>query len=81
MLAVSLLHNSPASPDLNPIENLWNILKIRVSDKQPRNLKSLIKTIQEEWNRLPIELASNLVDSMVARVAAVIQQNGDYTMY
>ncbi|CAF1686220.1 unnamed protein product, partial [Didymodactylos carnosus] len=36
-----------ASPHLNPLENLWNILKIRVSDKQPRNLKSLIKTIQE----------------------------------
>ena len=29
------------SPDLNPIENLWRELKLRVAKRQPRNLKDL----------------------------------------
>ncbi len=32
------------SPDLNPIENLWRELKLRVSQRQPQNLKDLEKT-------------------------------------
>ncbi len=29
------------SPDLNPIENLWRELKLRVAQRQPQNLKDL----------------------------------------
>ncbi|KAK6314865.1 hypothetical protein J4Q44_G00143940 [Coregonus suidteri] len=29
------------SPDLNPIENLWRELKVRIAQRQPRNLKDL----------------------------------------
>ncbi len=29
------------SPDLNPIENLWRELKVRVAKRQPRNLNDL----------------------------------------
>ncbi|KAK6322408.1 hypothetical protein J4Q44_G00072000 [Coregonus suidteri] len=32
------------SPDLNPIENLWRELKVRIAKRQPRNLKDLEKT-------------------------------------
>ncbi|KAK6307402.1 hypothetical protein J4Q44_G00225500 [Coregonus suidteri] len=31
------------SPDLNPIENLWRELKVRIAQRQPRNLKDLEK--------------------------------------
>ena len=34
------------SPDLNPIENLWMLLKNKVSEKQPSNAKSLVTTIK-----------------------------------
>ncbi len=30
------------SPDLNPIENLWRELKVRVAKRQPQNLKGLV---------------------------------------
>jgi hypothetical protein len=36
------------SPYLNPIENLWSILKRRV-DKQPTNLDKLQALIMQEW--------------------------------
>ncbi|KAK6318375.1 hypothetical protein J4Q44_G00116660 [Coregonus suidteri] len=31
------------SPDLNPIEHLWRELKVRIAQRQPRNLKDLEK--------------------------------------
>ncbi|KAK3571135.1 hypothetical protein QTP86_001918 [Hemibagrus guttatus] len=41
------------SPDLNPIENLWRELKIRVAQRQPQNITALEETCMEEWAKLP----------------------------
>jgi transposase len=69
------------SPDQNPIENIWRLLKIKISKKKIQTVKGLKGEITKEWNRLPIELASNLVSSMKNRVTSLIEANGDYTMY
>ncbi|KAJ8867318.1 hypothetical protein PR048_031119 [Dryococelus australis] len=45
------------SPDLNPIEHLWDELDRR---------------LQEEWRRIPVDVLHILVESMPDRVAAVI---------
>ena len=34
------------SPDLKPIENLWTVLKDKVSEKLPTNTKELEETIK-----------------------------------
>ncbi len=49
------------SPDLNPIENLWKELKIRVAKRQPRNLNDLERICKVEWNKIPPEMCANLV--------------------
>ncbi|KAK3556258.1 hypothetical protein QTP70_007137 [Hemibagrus guttatus] len=41
------------SPDLNPIENLWRDLKIRVAQRQPQNITALEEICMEEWAKLP----------------------------
>ncbi|KAK3532259.1 hypothetical protein QTP86_013470, partial [Hemibagrus guttatus] len=41
------------SPDLNPIENLWRELKIRVAQRQPQNITALEEICMEEWAKLP----------------------------
>ncbi|KAK3543846.1 hypothetical protein QTP70_030063, partial [Hemibagrus guttatus] len=41
------------SPDLNPIENLWRELKIRVAQQQPQNITALEEICMEEWAKLP----------------------------
>ncbi len=51
------------SPDLNPIENLWRELKLRVAQRQPQNLKDLEKTCMEEWAEIPAAVCANLVQN------------------
>ena len=36
----------PNSPDLNPIENVWAILKDKVYEKQPKNETELAEVIE-----------------------------------
>ena len=36
------------SPDLNPIENLWNTLKVKVHKRNPENIKQLEELCKEE---------------------------------
>ncbi|CAF4387106.1 unnamed protein product [Rotaria magnacalcarata] len=69
------------SPDMNPMENLWALLKVNVSMRKPYNIKKLIKAIHKEWKLLPKEPAQNLMSSMDRRVECIFESNGDYTLY
>lgn len=70
------------SPDLNPIENIWKILKNKVGQKRPTNAKQLKKSIVEVWrNEISSELCQSLVSSMNRRCNDVIKNNGGHTKY
>ena len=69
------------SPDQNPIENVWQLLKIKISKKKINTSMRLKAELTREWKQLSAELAKNLVGSMERRVAALIEAEGDYTMY
>jgi len=54
------------SPDLNPIEHLWDELKRRIRAKtvHPKNLGELEVFLQECWSQIQREVYQNLVESM-----------------
>lgn len=69
------------SPDLNPIENLWNDVKTKVSQKNYKNSTELWTGIQEAWYSIPKERCQKLVESMNRRCEAVIKNHGYSTKY
>ena len=73
----------PQSPDLNPIEHLWDVLerKIRARGPLPKNKEKLWQRLQEEWLQIDNSVIQTLVDSMPRRVAAVIDSKGSPTKY
>ena len=65
------------SPDLNPIENLWSIVKTRVERRMPKNCHELELFMMEEWANIPQTILMNLVNSMPKRCQAIIDNNGE----
>lgn len=64
------------SPDLNPIENLWAIVKRKVAKRFPTTKLMLREYLIEEWAKVPRSTLENLVRSMPKRVNAVITNEG-----
>lgn len=73
----------PSSPDLNPIENLWSILKRRVAGLalKPTNLEELFIELETAWWNIPQEYIDNILDSMERRMEEVISQAGCTTKH
>ncbi|GFT10395.1 transposable element Tc3 transposase [Trichonephila clavipes] len=71
------------SPDLNPIENVWDALGWQVAGRNypPTNKNTLIRALTEEWDKLPQQLLDNVVQSMVRRVECCITLHGGHIPY
>ncbi|GFW91082.1 transposable element Tcb2 transposase [Trichonephila clavipes] len=71
------------SPDLNPIENVWNALGRQVAGRNypPTTKNTLICALTEEWDKLPQQLLDNVVQSMVRRVECCITLHGGHIPY
>lgn len=69
------------SPDVNPIENLWSIIKRRVEKRKPINLKELDKFLHEEWEEIDMVIINNLIKSMKPRCLALIESKGERIHY
>ncbi|GFX80765.1 transposable element Tcb2 transposase [Trichonephila clavipes] len=71
------------SPDLNPIENVWDALGRQVAGRNypPTNKNTLIRALTEEWDKLPQQLLDNVVQSMVRRVECCITLHGGHISY
>ena len=52
---ISTLNWPRQSPDLNPIENLWNTLKVKVHKRNPQNIKQLEELWKEEWGKVMLD--------------------------
>ena len=73
----------PFSPDLNPIENLWAIIKARRQKKYgfPKSKKDLIDQIFDIWEQIDSDLCVKLALSIEKRLKECLRLNGKATKY
>ncbi len=78
---VTVLDWPANSPDLNPRENLWGIVKRKMRDTRPNNADELKATVKETWASIPPQQCHKLITSMPRRIEAVIKAKGAPTKY
>lgn len=82
---VQLCHWPANSPNLNPIENLWAILKFKLTkhspEERPKTMDELWICLQTAWDEVDLEHLKSLVYSMPKRMRLVIQAGGGSISY
>lgn len=75
------LKTPPQSPDLNPIEHLWDELGRRMRQHSITSKTQLKERLLQEWQNIGLEVTEKLVNSMRNRLKEVIHQKGMPTRY
>ncbi|KAF7507204.1 hypothetical protein GJ744_010886 [Endocarpon pusillum] len=69
--------NPPNSPDLNPIETIWRIIKQRLKSRGVIFEEAVLRrAIQEEWDKITLDEINRAISTMPDRVAALNERNG-----
>lgn len=89
--AFKLMEWPPNSPDMNPIEHIWRVLKAALHKRYPdtnmlpggpeKVRQQLEERLKIVWDEIEPEVFSNLVESMARRVATLHAAKGWYTPY
>jgi hypothetical protein len=70
----------PSSPDLNPIENIWRVLKQKIRNRNPHGgwtLSDLKGAMVDIWEKeISIELINRFIDTIPQRLAKVRMRKG-----
>ena len=66
----------PYSPDLNPIEHVWEHLKQKLYTSMPSTPQEVMNTFLSLWNELRTQYAESLVFPIYNRMDNIIQTNG-----
>ena len=74
---------SAMSPNLNPIEHIWDMLGRRMHARVPpmQSIRQLEAALHREWQRLSQQDIRRLIGGVRRRVEAVIQAREGYTQY
>ncbi len=80
---VNVLEWPPQSPDLNPIEHLWNEIdrRLRQLEYRVHNQDQLWEAIQKIWVETDNDFLTKLIQSMPERINDVIKAKSGYTRW
>ena len=69
------------SPDLNPIESVWNWIDKELLKAQYSSLAELERALHQVWCTIPRSLCVSLFESMPKRIQACIEAKGVHFDY
>ena len=80
---IRLLPWPPSSPDANPIENLWSLVKRRLKSSRCSSKSALIAAFIQVWNHDEEiqQMCKKLIQSMPDRIEAILASKGGSTRY
>lgn len=78
---IDMLDWASYSPDLNPIQNIWGLLKDNIIKKGIRSLAVAQEEVVQFWGTLSHDFLHNLIDSMPRRIESCIAVQGGLTKY
>jgi transposase len=73
---ISILVHPAQSPDLNPIEAIWGILKQRVRRRKWDNLDQLKEILQDEWSKIAMQEVRARIAEMPSRCRTLANSDG-----
>ena len=65
------------SPDLNPIQHVWGMMKRILKQKQFNSLEELTNEIMEIWESISIDVINSLIESFEGRLHCVLAEDGN----
>jgi len=68
------------SPDLNPIELLWEDMDREIKKEKPTSLAGLEEVTRQVWSEISQEKLNKLIDRLLRLCQAVIEAEGDILM-
>jgi len=80
---ITVLDWPAQSPDLNPIEHLWNEIdrRLRCLPGSISGTEDLWEKMQLVWEEIDVDYCTNLIRSMPERICDVIKAHGGYTRW
>ncbi|GBM22014.1 Transposable element Tc1 transposase [Araneus ventricosus] len=78
-----LMSWSPNSPDLNPMEHIWDVMErhLRAQTPPSQNISTLFYSCLDIWYNLSPVMYQKLVASMPRRIAVILKPKGGATRY
>ncbi|GBN92249.1 hypothetical protein AVEN_265349-1 [Araneus ventricosus] len=76
-----VIETTAESPDINPIEHVWDYLQQKINEHNISNKQKLRKHLIEEWAEINGSSCAKLIKSMSNRLREVIKCKGGPTRY
>lgn len=64
------------SPNLNPIEGIWNIIKQRLRRRIFHSEEEIKEALQEEWDKITMTEIRKRISQMLSRCRRLIKNKG-----
>jgi hypothetical protein len=74
--SVHLIDHPPRSPDLNPIENIWAIIKDKLSKLKLLSKNEIIENVEKIWEDVSRETRTKLARRMPVRLRKIKRSKG-----
>ena len=71
----------PYSPDLNPIENIWGIIKCQLYKEDTIKRSLLTERVTKLWEEIDQSTIDNMIDGMHMRLIKCIEVDGERIKY